>query len=64
MAWTVSVVGLIFFTMVGIEMLGEEIEEPFGEDPNDLPFNGITQMIGENVHELMVLSEKNVEQKV
>ena len=51
--WTVPIVMLIFFTMVGIELLGEEIEEPFGEDPNDLPFDAINQKIRDNIYEIM-----------
>ena len=31
------VVGLVAFTVFGIEEIGLEIENPFGHDPNDLP---------------------------
>lgn len=51
--WTIPIVMLSFFTMVGIELLGEEIEEPFGEDPNDLPFDSINLKIRDNVFEIM-----------
>jgi ion channel-forming bestrophin family protein len=39
--WTVPVVGLVSFTLFGIEAIGMEIENPFGSDPNDLPLDTI-----------------------
>jgi putative membrane protein len=48
--WAIPVVMLIFYTMVGIELIGEEIEGPFGTDTNDLPFDVISERI-ENVVE-------------
>lgn len=52
--WTVPIVMVIFYTMVGIELIGEEIEEPFGEDPNDLPFDSVQNRIGLNVKEILM----------
>jgi ion channel-forming bestrophin family protein len=51
--WSVPVVMIVFYTMVGIELIGEEIEEPFGEDPNDLPMDSIQTRIGSNVNEIV-----------
>jgi ion channel-forming bestrophin family protein len=39
--WTIPVVGLVSFTLFGIEAIGMEIENPFGSDPNDLPLDTI-----------------------
>jgi ion channel-forming bestrophin family protein len=39
--WTIPVVGLVSFTLFGIEAIGIEIENPFGSDPNDLPLDTI-----------------------
>jgi ion channel-forming bestrophin family protein len=39
--WSVPVVGLMSFTLFGIEAIGMEIENPFGSDPNDLPLDAI-----------------------
>jgi putative membrane protein len=50
---TVPIVGLISFTLFGIEAIGEEIENPFGTDPNDLPLDNICQTINRNVEELI-----------
>jgi ion channel-forming bestrophin family protein len=43
--WTVPVVALVSFTLFGIEAIGMEIENPFGQDPNDLPLDNICQNI-------------------
>ncbi len=39
--WTGIIVGLVSFTLLGIEAIGVEIENPFGNDPNDLPLDNI-----------------------
>ena len=44
---------LAAYALIGIEMIGDEIEEPFGLDCNDLPLNQIAQTIRQNVHELL-----------
>ncbi|MEM9567547.1 MAG: bestrophin family ion channel [Cyanobacteria bacterium P01_E01_bin.34] len=47
--WTAIVVGLVAFTVFGIEEIGLEIENPFGRDPNDLPLDGICAGVKEHV---------------
>lgn len=51
--WTIPLVMLIFFAFIGIEMLAEEIEDPFGLDCNDLPTGTIAHTIKQNVFELL-----------
>ena len=54
LAWySVPASMLVFFTLVGIEAIGEEIEEPFGTDLNDLPFDNILEDIERDVNELL-----------
>ena len=43
---------IVFYALVGIELIGEEIENPFGLDPNDLPIDAIADRIKDNVNEL------------
>lgn len=38
---TVLATMFISFAFIGIEAIGVEIEDPFGQDPNDLPLEGI-----------------------
>ena len=51
--WTVLIVSLLFFALLGIELMGEEIEDPFGLDCNDLPTSSIANTIKENVFEIL-----------
>lgn len=41
---------LTFFATMGLELLAEEIEEPFGGDRNDLPLDDIAAVIARDVH--------------
>lgn len=56
---TAFLVFLISFALFGIEEIGNEIQEPFGYDPNDLPLDQICQTIQNNVEDLINLSESN-----
>lgn len=53
--WTVAVVMLVFYFLVTVELIAEEIEEPFGLDDNDLPTDELAEMIGQNVREIFKL---------
>jgi putative membrane protein len=44
---------LAAYALLGIQMIGDEIEEPFGLDCNDLPLNQIARIIRKNVHEIL-----------
>ena len=50
---TVPVAGLVTFALLGVELLGEEIEDPFGLDCNDLPTGDIAHTIKQNVFEIL-----------
>ncbi len=39
------VVAIVAYTFFGLDALGDEIEEPFGLDPNDLPLDAICRAI-------------------
>lgn len=54
--WTAPIVGLISFTIFGIEEIGIEIENPFGHDPNDLPLDAICRTMGQNIEDLIAPS--------
>lgn len=42
---TPLVVGLISYTFFGLDALGDEIEEPFGQLPNDLPLTALCRAV-------------------
>lgn len=37
--WSILIVGILYYVMYGLDVLGEEIEDPFGQDENDLPID-------------------------
>ena len=41
------------YALLGVEMIGDEIEDPFGKDSNDLPLTQISNRIRANVHEIL-----------
>ena len=47
--WSIPLMTMVFFTMIGIELIGEEIEDPFGKDINDLPFDDLQIKIESNI---------------
>jgi putative membrane protein len=53
---TILDTGLIAYIFFGIEEIGVEIEDPFGEDDNDLPLEKICATIEGNL--LAALGEK------
>mgnify|MGYP003852149365 CR=1 FL=1 len=58
MGWMmIPTVCIIFYAFVGIEIIGEEIEDPFGTDANDLPIQGICETIRANVKEILITTE-------
>ncbi|HEY9853935.1 MAG TPA: bestrophin family ion channel [Leptolyngbyaceae cyanobacterium] len=54
--FTGPIVALISFTLLGIEQIGIEIENPFGHDPNDLPLDDICTNMQRNIEDLITLS--------
>ena len=57
--WTGLVISFVSFTLLSIEQIGAEIEEPFGHDPNDLPLNAICNTMLQNVEELIKFAPNN-----
>jgi putative membrane protein len=48
---TPFVVGIVAYTFFGLDALGDEIEEPFGNSPNDLALDAICRSIEINLRE-------------
>lgn len=44
----------VFYALVSMEVLAEEIEDPFGEDDNDLPTDQICERIQQNISEIFL----------
>jgi putative membrane protein len=50
---TVLIAVFIFYVLVSIEILAEEIEDPFGKDDNDLPTDELCGKIKANVEDIL-----------
>lgn len=49
----IPVTMFIFYVMASLELIAEEIEDPFGTDTNDLPMRRLAGMIKGNVEEIL-----------
>jgi putative membrane protein len=47
--WTPAVVLIVAYAFLGLDAVGDEIENPFGMDLNDLPVSALTRMIEVNL---------------
>ena len=50
---SIPVVVFVFYVMASLELIAEEIEDPFGTDENDLPLQRISDNIQRNVNEIL-----------
>jgi len=48
----IPVVAFVFYILASLELIAEEIEDPFGIDENDLPMERISMNIERNVNEI------------
>jgi ion channel-forming bestrophin family protein len=51
---TVPIVVLISYVLLSVELIAEEIEDPFGRDINDLPLDELATKMRENVREILL----------
>ncbi len=51
--YAAPIVTFIFYVLASLELIAEEIEDPFGKDANDLPMAKIAENIKKHVGELM-----------
>ncbi len=52
--YAVPVVVFIFYVLASLELIAEEIEDPFGTDANDLPILKMASNIKKNVEDIIV----------
>ena len=51
--WAVLITTFVFYALVSMEVLAEEIEDPFGFDANDLPLDQICQTIKQDLNNII-----------
>jgi putative membrane protein len=49
----IPIVVFIFYVLASLEVIAEEIEDPFGNDTNDLPMQKIAENIKKNINEIL-----------
>lgn len=50
--WSIPIVVFIFYAFASLELISEEIEDPFGDDANDLPTQELSEKIKVNLDEI------------
>lgn len=51
--WVIPVVMFIFYVLASLELIAEEIEDPFGGDENDVPTEKIASNIKKNIEDIL-----------
>ncbi len=51
--YAIPIVAFIFYVLASLELIAEEIENPFGTDANDLPLDEISKNIKNNVESIL-----------
>jgi putative membrane protein len=51
--YVIPVVAFIFYVLASLELIAEEIEDPFGGDQNDVPTDRLAENIGRNIAEIL-----------
>ncbi|RYY21960.1 MAG: hypothetical protein EOO04_17005 [Chitinophagaceae bacterium] len=51
--WLIPVVAIVFYVLASLELIAEEIEDPFGKDSNDLPMERMAENIRKHVAEII-----------
>lgn len=51
--FTIPVTAFMFYILASLELIAEEIEDPFGVDSNDLPMQKIAEHIKKNITEII-----------
>ncbi|NQY68258.1 MAG: hypothetical protein HRT72_11135 [Flavobacteriales bacterium] len=57
---TIPAAMIMSFAMMGIELISEEIEDPFGMEANNLPTGSMSDTIRDNVYEIMGIKSIHV----
>ena len=58
--WSIPIVMLAFYFLLSVELIAEEIEDPFGKDVNDLPLNELCVKIKKNISEIFNMRYEKV----
>lgn len=51
--YTIPTMALVSYALIGVEVISEEVEEPFGKEANDLPLIQLSNVIKNDVFEIL-----------
>ncbi len=51
--WAIPISAITFYVMISLVIIAEEIEDPFGDDPGDLPVDAMIKNIEGNIREIL-----------
>jgi putative membrane protein len=51
--YSIPITVFLLYVLGSLELIAEEIEDPFGKDSNDLPLEKMAETIRTNVREIM-----------
>jgi len=51
----IMIIALVSYFLISLEMIAEELEEPFGQDPDDLPLSRLCIVIEKSMHRQLEL---------
>jgi len=51
--YVIPVVAFVFYVLASLEIIAEEIEDPFGEDENDVPTDALSANIKKSIEEII-----------
>jgi putative membrane protein len=57
--WTALFATFMFYVLASLELIAEEVENPFGTDANDLPTDALAKNIATNVREILCPPESD-----
>ena len=52
-AWTIPMVFVVSFLMIGLEIVAYSVESPFGHEADDLDLEGLCASLSRSVHEIV-----------
>jgi putative membrane protein len=58
--YTIPTVALVAYALIGVEVISEEVEDPFGREANDLPMIHMSNVIKDSVFEILGVSPQKV----
>ncbi|MEL6899930.1 MAG: bestrophin family ion channel [Cyanobacteria bacterium J06606_4] len=56
--WTIAAIAIVSFVLLGVEEIGNEIEDPFGYDFNDLKLDSICATLKQDILSVLSFSEE------